>query len=130
MTRRTLAPLALATLLAAQGDSVEQARKEFLRLVVPFNNINLRRMRGIEPSADDMKVVKTLNALRATVMQDFNKTKQPHDSLGLIPLTDLGAGTYKGEQGGLYPGGRNAMPAAHLKAGLDLANKIVPLDVD
>jgi len=31
----------------------------------------------------------------------------PQSSMGLIPLTDPGAGSCKGEQGGLYPGGGN-----------------------
>ena len=49
-------------------------------------------------------------------------------STGAIPLTDLGKGKYKGEQGGLYPNGENTPPPAHLKAGLALAKSIVPLD--
>ncbi|MBK6730074.1 MAG: T9SS type A sorting domain-containing protein [Bacteroidetes bacterium] len=51
-----------------------------------------------------------------------------NDSTGNIPLTDLGAGTYLGEQGGLYPGGQNTMPSSHLKAGRKMARSIVPLD--
>ena len=46
----------------------------------------------------------------------------------LVPLTALGAGTYQGYQGGLYPGGSNARPAAHGAAGLAIANAIAPLD--
>jgi hypothetical protein len=53
---------------------------------------------------------------------------QPRESTGMIPLTDLGAGSYKGEQGGLYPGGASVPPAAHLKAGLALVRKIAPVD--
>ncbi len=49
-------------------------------------------------------------------------------SVGLTPLNDLGAGLYEGFEGGLYPGGANARPAAHDAAGLALANAIVPLD--
>ena len=49
---------------------------------------------------------------------------------GLVPLPDLGAGMYKGEQGGLYPGGANVPPSAHLQAGLRLARQITPLDRD
>lgn len=52
------------------------------------------------------------------------------ESTGLVPLTDLGKGMYKGEQGGLYPGGVNVPPPAHLKAGLAAAKAIVPLDKD
>jgi lysophospholipase L1-like esterase len=52
----------------------------------------------------------------------------PRESTGLVPLPDLGRGMYQGEQGGLYPGGQNAPPAAHLNAGLALAKRIVPLD--
>jgi hypothetical protein len=49
-------------------------------------------------------------------------------STGMIPLPDLGKGAYKGEQGGLYPGGENTPPPAHLRAGQQQARRIVPLD--
>jgi len=49
-------------------------------------------------------------------------------STGMIPVNDLGAGFYKGVQGGLYPGGVNVRPAAHEAAGVAIANAIVPLD--
>ena len=49
-------------------------------------------------------------------------------SVGFVPLTDLGAGTYHGFAGGLYPGGTNVRPAAHDSAGLAIARAIVPLD--
>ena len=38
------------------------------------------------------------------------------DSVGLIPLTELGAGKYKEEDGGLYGGGKNEPPPAHAAA--------------
>ena len=47
-------------------------------------------------------------------------------STGLIPLTELGSGFYQGKQGGLYPDGSNSYPAAHLEAGLQIANSIQP----
>jgi hypothetical protein len=62
--------------------------------------------------------------------QQYMKANPPRPSVGLIPLTDLGTGTYKGEEGGLYPGGKNAPPAEHVKAGLKLAGEISPLDAD
>ncbi|MCI0539751.1 MAG: hypothetical protein L0Z50_31470 [Verrucomicrobiales bacterium] len=49
-------------------------------------------------------------------------------SVGLPPLTDLGAGFYNGQQGGLYPGGSNLRPPAHEIAGLALARSVEPLD--
>lgn len=45
---------------------------------------------------------------------------------GLVPLNDLGTGRYQGFQGGLYPGGVNAPPAAHEAAALAMASQIVP----
>jgi hypothetical protein len=60
----------------------------------------------------------------------FKKEPPSFDSSGLKPLTELGTGEYKGEQGGLYPGGKNERPAAHEKAGLALAAKVQPLDAE
>lgn len=49
-------------------------------------------------------------------------------STGLIPLTELPPGSYQGFEGGLYPGGSNAVPAAHLAAGLGMAAQVQPRD--
>ena len=46
----------------------------------------------------------------------------------LVPLTELGVGTYKGYAGGLYPGAVNTPPAEHLADGLALTGTITPLD--
>jgi hypothetical protein len=62
--------------------------------------------------------------------EEYLKDHTPVASTGNIALTDLGTGTYKGEQGGLYPGGTNTIPPAHLAAGVKLAKKIQPLDLD
>jgi centrosomal CEP192-like protein len=48
----------------------------------------------------------------------------------MVPLTDLGTGTYLGVEGGLYPNGRNVRPPDHDAAGVTLANSIQPLDVN
>ena len=39
---------------------------------------------------------------------------EPQTSVGFIPLTDLGAGTYQGYEGGLYPNGQNIPPPDYL----------------
>lgn len=48
--------------------------------------------------------------------------------VGFTPLIDLGIGTYKGFEGGLYPSGSNQPPATYLQAGLARAQAIQPLD--
>ncbi|MFH1049605.1 MAG: T9SS type A sorting domain-containing protein [bacterium] len=50
---------------------------------------------------------------------------QPEDTL---PLTELGTGTWKNYEGGLYPDGENVRPAAHNTDGIEIANSILPLD--
>jgi hypothetical protein len=45
-----------------------------------------------------------------------------------MPLTELEKGDYKGEDGGLYGGGRNTPPADHVKAAQAEAARIQPLD--
>ncbi len=51
-------------------------------------------------------------------------------SVGLIPINDLGTGTYLGQVGGLYPGGVNVRPLTHETAGRDLARGLRPLDTN
>jgi hypothetical protein len=45
-------------------------------------------------------------------------------STGLTPLTELGTTRYRGFEGGLYAGGRNAPPAAYLRQGLAAARSV------
>ncbi len=49
-------------------------------------------------------------------------------AVNFTPLNDLGTGSYLGSQGGLYPNGSNEKPAAHLQAGLAIAQNIQPLN--
>jgi len=46
----------------------------------------------------------------------------------IVPLTDLGTGTYLGAEGGLYLNGSNVMPSSHDADGVSLAQSIQPLD--
>jgi hypothetical protein len=59
-----------------------------------------------------------------------NPVPPPRDSTGLVPLTDLGTQTYKGEDGGLYGGGSNEPPARHRAAVVRELQQIGPLDAD
>jgi hypothetical protein len=72
-------------------------------------------------------------ALLATLLVPASASARPaadcsRTSVGLTPLTDLGARKYKGFQGGLYPGGRNVPPAGYLKQGLAAAAQVQPID--
>lgn len=46
----------------------------------------------------------------------------------LVPINDLGTGTYLGSEGGLYPNGSNQRPAAFNSGGIGIAQTIQPLD--
>lgn len=49
-------------------------------------------------------------------------------STPIVPITDLGTGSYLGEEGGLYPQGSNVRPPSHDSDGVAIAKAIVPLD--
>lgn len=52
-------------------------------------------------------------------------------AVGLKPLTEMSAtDKYKGEEGGLYGGGKNEPTGAHLEAAKKETARIVPLDAD
>jgi hypothetical protein len=55
----------------------------------------------------------------------------PGPKTGCLPLSEMGAkDAYKGEDGGLYGGGRNEPPAAHAAAAKAEAERIQPLDAE
>jgi lysophospholipase L1-like esterase len=57
--------------------------------------------------------------------------KEGKTTYGLKPLTEMSAtDKYKGEDGGLYGGGKNDPPEAHFAAAKKESAKIVPLDAD
>jgi len=139
--RKLLLALSLGVpllLMAQQAASVSpEDRKR-------FEEIKARHDQGQPVSEEDrafaMRIMRALNGgaagnpnQKAAQQQrnaEYAKAHPPHDSLGLVPLTELGAGKYKGEHGGLYPGGANTPPPKHLERGLALAKQIVPLDAD
>src|SRR5688572_10566133 len=58
----------------------------------------------------------------ASSSQDCSKT-----SIGQHPLDDLAGSSYLGVEGGLYPGGTNVMPDAHLRSARTIAKRLQPL---
>ena len=49
-------------------------------------------------------------------------------STGLVPLTDMGKRKYRGQRGGLYPGGVNRPPLKYLRKGLAAAKRVRPIN--
>src|SRR5262245_52981624 len=107
-----------ASLLVGQTDDERQR----------FREIQARHARGEQISADDMAFVQRMQALQQRQRESWAKDHPARETTGLIPLTDMGKGTYQGEEGGLYPGGQNTVPAAHLKSGMGISQSIRPLD--
>lgn len=69
-----------------------------------------------------LSVLATILFLTSAANVDCTKT-----STGLVPLNDLGTGTYLGQfQGGLYAGGSNQTPSDHLDRGVANSAAIQP----
>src|SRR5262249_50688665 len=83
--------------------------------------------------ADNDRAV-TLEEARANLPKFLAKRaassggRSPKASTGLVPLTDLKSGSYKGKEGGLYPGGVNERPGVNEAAGIRLAREVRPRD--
>jgi hypothetical protein len=85
--------------------------------------IQQRRRNGEELSAEDKAYLR-----RAKAAQRASAPVQPMWTEHLTPLTELGTAKYKGEDGGLYGGGKNEPPKIHLQAAMREAAKIQPVD--
>jgi lysophospholipase L1-like esterase len=109
--------LLAVALLAPQAEREAEIRK--------VQEILGKQRRGELVTAEEREFVKQVNARRAA---EFRKGNPPREFTGLVPLPDLGKGSYQGETGGLYPGGENQPPRAHLEAGLEAARRIRPLN--
>ncbi|VAW30852.1 hypothetical protein MNBD_CHLOROFLEXI01-4043, partial [hydrothermal vent metagenome] len=64
------------------------------------------------------------------LFRQLTAVQMGQSSVGLTPLTELGSDTYKGLEGGLYPGGSNERPPTHEEAGIEIAQAIRPLASD
>ena len=94
-------------------------------MTLTFKNIYLLAMRRILVLIGTAALAASLGAPSAAA-----PTQPParNEAAARIPISDLGAGTYLGFQGGLYANGSNLMPVAHRQAGLTRALRVRPLD--
>jgi hypothetical protein len=91
--------------------------------------IHQKFLRG-EPLTDEEKAYhdRAVRAFQARARQQ-NQSPPARPPVGLKPLCDMTAkDRYKGQDGGLYGGGKNVPPAAHLQAALRQAKMIRPRD--
>jgi hypothetical protein len=72
--------------------------------------------------------VLSVGAAQATPSEARSAPECTQTSTGLVPLTDLGKRRYKGQRGGLYPGGVNQPSRLYLKAGLAAAKRVRPIN--
>jgi hypothetical protein len=88
-----------------------------------------RKVQAGQPlTPEERQLMQGVQAKQLEQRKQYGKQHPPQSSFGMTALTDLGTGTYKGEEGGLYPGGKNEPPAAHREAGAKLARTIKPID--
>jgi hypothetical protein len=72
-----------------------------------------------------LPIQKPTGAICNNIDWDITGTTTP-----IVPLTDLGTGTYLGSEGGLYLNGSNVMPSSHDADGVAFAQSIQPLDAN
>jgi len=89
-----------------------------------------RVQHGITPGsvAATLAICAVIVTSQAFLQTSAHASDCTQTSTALVPLTDLGAGTYQGLQGGLYPGGQNSRPSTHDAALTAAVNAILPLD--
>jgi hypothetical protein len=91
--------------------------------------LHQRAQRGETLTADEQAYYDRARSLVQQQQTQQARAAAPAPWTGhLTPLTELGTGSYQGEEGGLYGGGRNEPPPIHAEAARQEAAKIRPLD--
>ena len=118
-----------------QGETLTDEERDYIQQAAQYRQkvqqLQTRQRQGETLTDEEATFLKqALEARRKRTQETraaYLKANPARDSTGMVPLNDL-KDTYKGEEGGLYPGGGNTPPPDHLQAGLALANQIVPLN--
>lgn len=87
-----------------------------------------KRLLGESLGSDELATAEKVNGIFRSWSSTFRQGRSPQAFMGFVPLTDLGKATYRGNEGGLYPGGQNVPPSDHFKSGLRLSTAIEPRD--
>lgn len=122
---RTLSLLPLLLLWSPQ-----ERREEPEFDIGTVQEIRAKQQKGEALTPEEADYLERFQERRRRLLEAFQKDHPHRDSTGLVPLTELRTGGYKGAQGGLYPGGENTPPQPHLDAGLSLGRAIRPLNAE
>ena len=115
-----LALLACASaVLAASDDPIDWQKAKELRR---------RQQQGQSLSDEERAYLERARQQRAAGRRQGDQAATPRETTGMVPLTELVDGTYKGQTGGLYGNARNAPPAPHQAAARSALSGIRPLD--
>ncbi len=101
---------------------------------LPTGIANQIKKDGFEslPADTQAKILQVMKSSAQSPANGSNSTANlpptGENNRNLIPLNDLGKGTYKGYQGGLYDNGSNAPSREYLQIGLNSAAQISPLN--
>src|SRR5262249_42470720 len=132
MKRRAFSIAAVALALIGGGLIWVQAADETIDMV-KASGIRQRLQKGETVTPEEkayLEYIQKAMKREADEARNAGPSRAPPatDSTGLIPLTDLGTQTYKGEDGGLYGGGSNEPPPEHRAAARRALEQIRPLD--
>lgn len=99
----------------------------------PWNSVVRGPASGRARRADRRRLRPGVEAVEARCLLSAGPAPAPPAlvetlATGLVPLIDLGAGTYQGQDGGLYGGGSNVPPASQATAAATAVARIQPLD--
>lgn len=128
----------ISSAIAQEPPKTESQQKSQAEETMDFNKareLRLKRRSGGTLTPEEHEFLKQAEAAFRN-RQPANRTRLQGDVAsrlpeGTKPLTDMTAEQkYKGEDGGLYGGGKNTPPEAHLKAALEQAKLIQPLDAN
>jgi hypothetical protein len=111
---------AVASLSRAGDEPIDWQRASELRR---------REQQGQTLTDEERAYLERAKAVRRQQAQQ-NVPPMARETTGLVPITEMGEGLYKGQTGGLYGHGQNVPPEAHLKAAQQQASLIQPLDPD
>ena len=127
LRQKTVLLTALLVLIGAIQAIAQQGEIDWNRA----RELRQRSIRGEKLSEEEQTYLQRAIELRQKQRPQQRRPVEIKPPVGLIPLTDItGDDRYKGQDGGLYGGGKNTPPEEHLEAALEQAKLIQPLDAE